>query len=371
MSEVMTARGPVDGGLLGFTDMHTHVLSQLDPEVEFEWPANSPPEQPTQHETGLEISLENLYELRRGHWSSAEGNRDVHQPELVEPELALFTALGGKTLVDASPIGLRVDPRAYERLSENLDVNIVVSTGLYAESFWPKRFLEMKESELAALMVHEIEEGIDGSEIRAGHIKIGCNRLSERETRALRAGARAAIETGIMLQVHTGGAFLSPTDTLQMASILVDEGVNLERVLFAHMDQFVMQTDLKRYITNHEKASALQLETIQQVLDTGANIGFDCFGVHENKEINYYIQASDYDRMAALFTLITRGYSGQITLGTDVGQRLYYRRNGGAGYGRILDFVVPTLQALEVSERDLANLTHRNAARLLGKATPG
>lgn len=370
MGKVMTIRGEIDIENMGFTDIHTHLLMKLPDD--FVWPADTASEirldKTKMTENALEFKLENLHDLRRGYWGFAKQNYLVPSIATMKSELETFAKAGGKTIIDGSPTGMRADLNALKKLSDELDINIILSSGFYSDGLWPKEYTVKSEKELIEFMLNEVENGLDGTRFRPGQIKAACNYFNDLEKKGLRATANVARETGLCYQVHTGGGRLNPDITCEMASIIKNAGMNLEKTIFLHMDQFVKQCDLKKYITDYDNATQLNLDPIRRVLNTGATISFDCIGNHESKELYYYVQPSDYDRMAALYTLIKEGYSKQIVLGSDVGQVLYFRKYGGAGFVRISEFVIPMLKAVGVSETDISNITINNPARLYNKA---
>ena len=57
-------------------------------------------------------------------------------------------------------------------------------------------------------------------------------------------------------------------------------------------------------------------------------------------------------------------YSGQIVLGNDVFSKVQTRRFGGTGYRHLVEWVVPTLRDLGVSDYDIRQMTVENPARL-------
>lgn len=369
MGKIITIRGEIDSEKMGFTDIHTHLLVKLPDD--FIWPADANSDikldKSKMTDKSLEFRLENIHDLRRGYWSFAKQNYSAPDMDMMKSEMEFFAEAGGKTMVDGSPTGMRADLNALRKLSEETDINIILSSGFYSDGLWPKEYINKTEKELIDFMLDEAEYGLDGTEFRPGQIKMACNYFNELEKKGLRATANVAKETGLCYQVHTGGGHLNPDVTCDMAKIIKEQGMNLERTIFLHMDQFVTQCDLRKYITDYDHAVKLNLDPIRRVLDTGATISFDCIGNNENKEIYYYVQPSDYDRMAALYNLIKEGYSRQIVLGSDVGQMLYFRKYGGAGYVRLLEFVVPALKEVGVSDADIENITVNNPARLYSR----
>lgn len=356
MKKVMTINGEIPVTDMGFTDAHTHIRVKF-PDG-FRWSDRK--------EKSLEINIENIHDLQRGFWAYSDESYELCDENIVTEELKCFSDAGGKTIVEASPAGARVDINMMKRISDKLGINIILSSGFSADGLWPEKLTSYNRNELVGFLLNEVENGLDGTSYRPGQMKMSCNKFNDFEKKAVTAASIAAAETGLCCQVHTGSG-LNPDITCQISEIIKSQGVDLEKVIFLHMDQFVTQSDLNEYIKNHKEATVLKLDGIRRVLATGATISFDCFGNNENIEKEFYVKASDYDRLAALYTLIKEGYSKQIVLGTDVFQQLYYRKYGGSGYMRIKEFVIPALREVGVSESDINNMTIGNPARLYGR----
>ena len=97
-------------------------------------------------------------------------NRQETLSNAVE-QLGQAKQLGLKTMVDATPINLGRDVRLLKEVSEKTEVQIIPSTGFY---FVDEPFmLGWDIDHLAQLMLLEIENGIQGTDIKPGIIKCG------------------------------------------------------------------------------------------------------------------------------------------------------------------------------------------------------
>lgn len=363
MGKVMTVLGQINSDELKFTDMHDHILIELLPYTQVY--KNSFPAIDKKY---LTISDENMYYLRKGYFYLSPECMRLDDAELATKELNLFKEAGGKTILECSPTGIRGDIRQIKQISINTGLNIVASAGMYADRFWPQKCQEMRVNELVKHMKSEIEVGIDGTDIKAGQVKIACNSLNDNEKRALQAGAITAFETGLPLQIHTGGwtdVFIDTNDTLKMLDIAFNEGVKPERIITCHMDSFIKEYDIVKIIKDHDNAAKLNLDPIKRILDKGVTIVFDFFGESCNYEAADMLNPTDYDRIYALLRLFDEGYSKQIVLGSDLYIKIYYRHYGGNGYTRVLDYVVPMIRKCGAKESDIENVTVKNPAFLL------
>ena len=360
MPQIMTVRGPIAPGELGFTSMHEHILydgSIYRRKYEALLPEDPPvaPDDP--------VAIENIGLLRHNiimSWDAVS----MRDEGTMAAETADFKASGGDAMVDMSVPGLRSDLPAIRRISEKTGVHIVATTGLYMEDSWPDRFREMTIEEYVNYMKQEIDQGIDDTGIKPGHIKVAIERgFSPQEERVLRAAARVSNETGLTVTVHQG--LLLERDTgLRIVDILFDEEMRLERAILCHIQGTFTPMDLRTLVLD-PGSWKLNLDVSEQLLDRGVQLSIDCFGHQWNAEPVGFMGQTDWQRLAGLVGLIQGGYSEQLVIGTDTYLKILTRRFGGEGYCRLTNFVVPSLQKLGVSESDIQRITVGNPARLL------
>ena len=169
MGVVDTLRGPVDAGDLGPVLPHEHLPLHYFP---------------LEHET----FLPGCRSLVRG-W--CEGLLD----ELLETPF--------RTLVDVTPMGLGRDIALRREILGDRNLNVVMSTGFYLDNHQPEWAKEKSAEELADMMVREIEEGIDGTDVRAGIIKLAPNASSGQSRKVCRAAVMASSRTGARITTHS------------------------------------------------------------------------------------------------------------------------------------------------------------------------
>ncbi len=356
--EVTTVLGPIPPEALGFTSMHEHIM--VDGQV---WRRILEPLIPAhvRVQEGDRVCPENMGLLRRNIFLSSDNLR-LDDEQVMAAEVEDFKAGGGAAMVEMSCDGLRLDLAAVRRISEETGVHIVATTGLYVEDSWPEGSREMSIEELTAWMVREAEEGIGNTGIRAGHIgELGMMNLGDRDVRLLKAGARASIETGLSVSVHQ-----EPNRAYgqQIIDILTGEGTDPERIILSHVDAFIVENRLEVLVRNPDRWGP-RLDYAEGLLDRGVVISFDCFGHLWDEELGGTVMVADWQRVAALLSLLQAGYGRQIVLGTDTFLKILLRRGGGEGYRRLTDYVVPTLTALGASDYDVQLMTVTNPARLL------
>lgn len=199
---VQTVLGSLDVSKLGFTLTHEHIADA--PGVLDRWPKG---------------------------WGGRAGliERAVARLEVIK-------AAGVGSVVDLTTYDVGRDVRFLEEVSRGSGVHIIASTGQrflppVNQTPMPARTIEG----LSRLFTQEIERGIDGTDIKAGVIKIGLNegRPTTLEAVGLRAAAQVSKATGVPIRIHTHAAQHAGE---RIAAILEDEGVKPARVCFDHSD---------------------------------------------------------------------------------------------------------------------------------------
>jgi phosphotriesterase-related protein len=153
----------------------------------------------------------------------------------VLPYLIEAKRLGCNTFVDCTPEYLGRDPLLLEALADSTGLNILTNTGLYGahnNKYIPKwAFNETAES-LSKLWIAEWRNGINGTGIKPGFIKIAVmpDSLSDFHRTLVRAAALTHLATGLTIASHTGPAL----PAFQELEILEKEGVSPEAFIWVH-----------------------------------------------------------------------------------------------------------------------------------------
>lgn len=360
MSHVMTVLGPIPPEKLGFTSMHDHILS----DARFyrqRWdklgviPNNF--KIPRQNI----VSLENIGLLKQNYYM-LDDNLIVDDEELITLEVQDYVNSGGKSLVDVSVPGMRCNVLGIKRIAERTGLQIITSTGLYVEESWPANFHKMSIKELADYFAKEIIEGIGDTGIKAGHIKTAINELSEPQENLLKAAVRASLDTGTSVSIHPGLGIGS--DGRRIASIMINEGMKPEKIIINHTDGSFGKHSIRELIL-HPENWGLTLEHALEMLDLGINISIDCFGHFSENDWADVAVETEWQRLAGLVSLLKKGYSSQIVLGTDCAFKYHFRRYGGFGYCRLTEYIIPLLRSIDVSDYDIRQMIQKNPERLL------
>ncbi len=98
---------------------------------------------------------------------------EARQTEMVDrcvDALARAADAGIDSIIDLTPFDLGRQVWLFEAVAERSPLNIVCATGVYR---WvPPIYWGLSEDELASLWISEIEDGIEGTGIRPGFIKL-------------------------------------------------------------------------------------------------------------------------------------------------------------------------------------------------------
>lgn len=137
-----------------------------------------------------------------------------------------------RTLVDVTPKAGCYGPRDLEvwaELSRRSGVNIVISTGYFSGRYRPSWMHDMTVSQLADEMIRDLTEGVYGSRVKAGVIKVNIDDYDPDGVKLLRAAAIAQHKTGASI-TNCISAPRSQND------ILLGAGVPPERIYMGHTD---------------------------------------------------------------------------------------------------------------------------------------
>jgi phosphotriesterase-related protein len=146
--------------------------------------------------------------------------------KVVLPHLERLRTLGCETLVECTPAYLGRDPDLLKRLSAASGLHIVTNTGLYGaanDKHLPAFAFTESAGQLAARWIREASDGLDGTSIRPGFMKIGVDSapLSDIDAKLVRAAGIATLKTGLPIASHTGSgaAAMAELDLLEAAGV--------------------------------------------------------------------------------------------------------------------------------------------------------
>jgi phosphotriesterase-related protein len=321
MTTVDTVHGRIDAGDLGLTLIHEHFFSS-DEAVSVQWP------HVRDRELEHRLALESAQAVKRH---------------------------GVTTGVEPTAMLIGRDVHASKRLADDAGLQIVLCTGIYTYDQLPQFLLNRSEDYIADLFVHDIEQGIQGTDVKAAFIKCAADApgVGERIEKVHRAAARASNRTGRPIMAHSRPA--SNTGPRQV-EILVEEGVPPEKIQIAHTGD----TD--------------DLGYIERLLETGVWIGMDRYG------LDVFLPTAR--RNATVLELLRRGYADRMFLSQDFDipiangldwyppEVVEQLRAAGAAPDWSMTFlferVIPELVAGGMTGRQLETMTIDNPRRWLG-----
>ncbi|MCC6175049.1 MAG: phosphotriesterase-related protein [Chloroflexi bacterium] len=341
---VMTVLGPIPPAQLGRTLIHEHLLFNLESYLH---PVRDPAEA---HLAEAPMTLENLWWVRE-HPMASRQNLVQADPALAAAEAARFKAAGGGTIVDVSSHGLARDAAGLRQIAERTGLNVVAGTGYYVGISHPPGLASRSVEDLTEEMVGDIENGIEGTGVRAGVIgEIGTSEpLFESERLVLRAAARAQRRTGVAMVVHPAPQHHSAAEFGRWLDILEDEGAIPSKVVLSHLEARLRDAP--------DDFAVLARRGYVLALDTWGNT---CY-----YESRGYAMPSDDQRIALLTRLVRDGLGDHLVLAQDVCYRHALTAYGGPGYAHLLRDLWPRLLAAGIPSETLDRMLADNPRRAL------
>lgn len=341
---VQTVLGPVPSSALGHTQFHEHLLIDLT--------LNRPDSGQSEDDKEREITLWNYYKTRREH---PPVNLRLLDRDVAVTELGLYTASGGRTIVDVTPIGIGRDPEGLRDIAERSGVNVVMGCGYYYRDYHPPHLASASITELADTMIKDLTEGVDDTGIRAGVIgEIGLSwPMDPVEESVLRAAVIAQAETGVGLLIHPGHGEKSPFEVMR---IVESAGGQTDRVVMGHLDR-----------------TLFSIKDLLSLAETGCYLEFDLFGQEMShypighQTSRYPVQLdkpvdmpNDATRVDYVVDLVAHGYLEKILIAQDLCNKTSLRTYGGEGYSHILDHIVPLMRSKGLTEEQIHVITVNN-----------
>jgi phosphotriesterase-related protein len=268
MTRIPIIGGEIEASRMGRTLMHEHVFIRT-PDLQEAWPGFMG-------------------------WDEERAVADARE------KLTAIKASGVDTIVDMTAPGLGRQVKRVARAVEGTDLQVIVVTGYYTYTDLPfpmkyngpGRFFNTDPDDafLVDLFVRDIEEGIEGTDIKAGVVKCCTDEpgVTPDIERLIRAVARTHLKTDVPIMTHTHA---KSKRGLDQQRILAEEGVDLTRVLIGHSNE------------------TSDLEYLTAMMDAGSYLGFDRCGLKVDHPLE--------DQQETLVALCQRGYAGQIVLSQD------------------------------------------------------
>jgi predicted metal-dependent phosphotriesterase family hydrolase len=264
---------------------------------------------------------------------------EAEQDDVVS-DLADAMRHGLKAVVDLSVSGSGRNPSGLREISLRAGLPVVCAAGFYWDPY-PKAVYDFSVEALRDILIRELTEGMEGSDIRAGVIKIGTDRgpIGDAAARVFQAAAMASLATGAAVITHT--------------SAVVQAFWHLDTLLRAGMDP-------ARILISHMGAA----HNVTQLIDIGrygALMGID--------KVGFVARRSNAELADLVRDACEAGLESQIILSSDVARRDRLMRHGGSSYGAVFTDFFPMLRARGVSDQKIDVMMCQNPQRILDIAT--
>lgn len=255
---------------------------------------------------------------------------------IVLPYLAEIKKLGYKTLVECTPSYLGRDPLLLKILSEKSGIQILTNTGYYSAvngKFLPKNaFIESSE-QIAKRWIDEFRNGIEGTGIFPGFIKIAVERkpLEAINRKIAESACITHKATGMVIMSHTGLA----VPAFQQLEILERFGIHPSAFIWTH--------------ANNETNSEKHIEAARM----GAWIAFDKFTEDETERFTDFA-----------VRMKKEGLLNRVLFSHDAGWYKPGEPNGGKfrGFTDIENYLIPALEKKGLSQVDIYQIFNINPA---------
>lgn len=316
---IQTYLGPIRSDQLGVTLIHEHLFVR-NPELERNLPD--------------------------GEWEPAVA------VETAVRGLAELGELGIRTVVDLTVPGLGRDAALVRQVARRAPINVVAATGWYTSNALPVYFAYHgpgrtidRPDPLIELFVRDITEGIAGTGVRAGMLKVmtDVDGITPDVARVMEAAAVAHQQTGVPITTHSRP---ESRNGLAQQSLLTARGVPPDRIIIGH------------------SGDTEDLSYLRELMDNGSTIGMDRFGMEQ--------VLPDDGRIRTVTALLEEGYADRMVLSHDaafyshVTPPSWRARNAPRWrMDTIPRSILPSLRRHGVSSEEIEQMMVHNPRRLL------
>lgn len=273
--------------------------------------------------------------------SEVKNNEDclLDSMDLVIEEFKDLYDKGVRNIVNMTNYGMGRNINYANKVAKESGINIINGTGFYQDAFLPIDVFRLSVTQLAEMMITDIEIGIKGTDTKAGvigEIATSEGKWTVEEEKVFKAALIAQKETLKPISTHTSIGTLG----LEQVRFFQRHSADLDKIVIGHVD-----------LTG-------DAEYIIRMLETGVNVEFDTIGK------NNYLP--DAIRVEMLKEIEKRGYSDQVILSMDITRKSHLKANGGNGYSYLLDEFIPQLKEASVSDRFINKMLVENPQRIYG-----
>jgi phosphotriesterase-related protein len=258
-----------------------------------------------------------------------------------------LAAVGIGAMTECTPYGLGRYVDLFAEVARRSPVKLVASTGFFHDSWCPPHPVgaALDLDALTDLITREVTEGMGGTLIRAGLIKVatGKDRISAYEQKVLRAAARARRATGCPIITH-----ITDSMALEQLDVFASEGVGADEVVISHVgfaDDPIAEVDA--------------------LLRRGANLSVD--------RIGHPVFFPDAHWLRLVGHAVRSGHVGQVMLSHDAsviahGLEIASDENAWDDFTYISRVFLPALRAEGITDANIHVMLEVNPQRVLAFA---
>ena len=173
-------------------------------------------------------------------FAGAEKNRkpiytNEEATSLLLPYLTTLKKSGISSVIECTPAYIGRNVALLKSLSIASGLHVITNTGYYSavgQKYLPEHAFTETAGQIANRWLNEWHNGIEGTGIRPGFIKLGVDNgpLKEIEKKMIRAAAITHAESGLKIFIHTGDAKAAKEEV----SLLASEGLTAEAMVWVH-----------------------------------------------------------------------------------------------------------------------------------------
>ncbi|MDO8637189.1 MAG: hypothetical protein Q7R34_13330 [Dehalococcoidia bacterium] len=259
-------------------------------------------------------------------------------------ELVRYKNIGGRTVLVRPGVGMRHQLELFRVLSRSTGVHMVLSTG-FSTSTGEFTNTNNDIDYLTELYVTELTQGIGGTKVRAGALRVDCGRYGAKdEDIMLLSAVRAAKKTGCTLMV-------SGAHAVDELLALNQDGLEPGRVVIGHCDD----------------VTCIKPEQVKELCRQGFVVAFDHIGIEPTWSAMPWA-IPDVVRADMVSALISAGYINQVLIaaGTVAGQgdKGFGSHLGVSAAGSLQHFL-GQLHRLRIKDDQVNTLLIENPKRVL------
>lgn len=265
-----------------------------------------------------------------------------------------YIAAGGRSIVDAQPVGCGRIPDGLAEISRQTGIRIVASTGFHKMSFYPADhwIFSASERDLCRLFTDEITGGMyldcdrfldrKNCPSRAGLIKAALDTegLTPQYIKLFRAAAHASLQTDTAVMIHIEQG----ADALQLFDFLRNLGMRPQRMIFCHLDR-----------------ACGDLEVHKRLCEQGAFLDYDTIG-----RFRYH---SNEQELLIVKEMLASGYEDRLLLSLDTTRKRLKAYGGDIGLDYILKVFLPMMEESGIPQSQVRKIFYENSRNILTSAS--